>query len=135
MLDTVLKFVTLGTVVVGSLAVYTALRNNGRQVGVQIFLNYSERVQSLRHGLASEGARDRAIEDILYVILEFYTLRKKGYVSRGIWDIWEADISRLLASDLVDQRWPNLKSLFVGHEDFVAWVHSRGDKRKARPRG
>lgn len=125
MLEAVLRFVTLGSVLVGCLAVYTAVRNNGRQLGVQIFLNYSERVQSLRYGLSEEASRDRALQDIFYVMLEFYTLHRRGYVARDIWNIWQADITRFLASELVCQKWARIEALFAAHVDFLDWLRRR----------
>lgn len=125
MLDTILKFVTLGTVVVSCLAVYTAVRNNGRQLGVQIFLNYSERVQALKHALSRDDTRERALHDLLYVILEFYTLRRKGYVATDIWEIWQADIARFLTSEHVEERWSTIEIAFSAHAEFMDWIRRR----------
>ena len=38
MLDHILKFMTLGTVIVGSIAIYAALHTNNRRLGADIFL-------------------------------------------------------------------------------------------------
>lgn len=51
MLDHILKFMTLGTVIVGSIAVYTALHTNNRRLGADIFLRYSDRISDLRRHL------------------------------------------------------------------------------------
>jgi hypothetical protein len=46
-LDQILKFMTLGTVIVGSIAIYTALHTNNRRLGGDIFLRYSDRISDL----------------------------------------------------------------------------------------
>jgi hypothetical protein len=51
MLDQILKFMTLGTVIVGSIAIYTALHTNNRRLGGDIFLRYSDRISDLRRNL------------------------------------------------------------------------------------
>jgi hypothetical protein len=51
MLDHILKFMTLGTVIVGSMAIYTALHTNNRRLGADIFLRYSDRISDLRRSL------------------------------------------------------------------------------------
>ena len=51
MLDYVLRFMTLGTLVVGSIAIYAALHTNNRRLGADIFLRYSDRSSDLRRSL------------------------------------------------------------------------------------
>jgi hypothetical protein len=50
-LDHILRFMTLGTVIVGSIAIYAALHTNNRRVGADIFLKYSDRISDLRRNL------------------------------------------------------------------------------------
>jgi hypothetical protein len=50
-LDHILKFMTLGTVIVGSIAICTALHTNNRRLGADIFLRYSDRISDLRRHL------------------------------------------------------------------------------------
>jgi hypothetical protein len=124
-IDLVLKFVTLATTLVGAAALYIAIRNNSHQVGVQIFLVYSERVHRVRESLAAEAGQKQGMLDALHVIFEFYALRKGGFVARPIWEIWEADITRLFCTPLFLSEWPDLRDAFEPHPDFMAWVEAR----------
>src|SRR5690242_10172538 len=54
-LDHVLKFMTLGTLIVSSIAIYTALHTNNRRLGADIFLKYSDRVSNLRRSLPTSA--------------------------------------------------------------------------------
>jgi hypothetical protein len=47
-LDFALKLGTIGSVLVGAVAVYIAFGNNSRQIGAPIFLSYSDRIHHLR---------------------------------------------------------------------------------------
>jgi hypothetical protein len=44
MLEYILKFGAAGSLLIGVLAIYFAVRNNTFQLGAQIFLSYSDRV-------------------------------------------------------------------------------------------
>ncbi len=137
MFDVILKCVTAGSIVTGVIAVYIALRNNNRQIGAQIFLAYSDRIHWLRSSLpieadiyqmpekitgeAAEKAR-RAVITSYYLIFEFYTLRRRGYVADAIWSIWETDIARLLSSPAFQQEWPLVRRNFESHRHFSRWV-------------
>lgn len=137
MLDVILKCVTAGSIVTGVIAVYIALRNNNRQIGAQIFLAYSDRIHRLRNSLpidadiyqmpeaitgeAVEQAR-RAVITSYYLIFEFYSLRRHGYVADAIWSIWEADIARLLSTPAFRQEWPLVRRSFENHRHFSRWV-------------
>jgi hypothetical protein len=136
-LDEILKCVTAGSIVTGVIAVYIALRNNNRQIGAQIFLAYSDRIHRLRNSLPTEAdiyqmpeeitgeavekAR-RAVVTSYYLIFEFYSLRRRGYVANAIWSIWEADIARLLSTPAFQQEWPLVRRSFEGHHHFSRWV-------------
>jgi hypothetical protein len=134
--DIILKCVTIWSVMVGAIAVYIALRNNSRQLGAQIFLNYSDRIHKLRQTIPldvdvskplddiREPSHDvrRAISAMYYLIFEFYSLRKHGYVANAIWAIWELDIVRLLNTMAFREEWASIRQHFEIHPDFVRWV-------------
>jgi len=72
-------------------------------------------------GEAAEKAR-RAVITSYYLIFEFYTLRRRGYVANEIWSIWETDIARLLSSPAFQQEWPLVRRNFESHRHFSRWV-------------
>jgi len=61
----------------------------------------------------------------MFLIFEFYSLRRKGYVSNAIWSIWESDITRLLNSASFQREWADIRERFDTHPHFVAWIHER----------
>jgi hypothetical protein len=124
MTELVFKFITIGSVLTSGIAVYIAIRNNSRQVGAHIFLAYSDRIRNLRVTLG-ENHSPPALLEALYIIFEFYSLRRKGFVARSIWSIWEADITRLLNTPSFRREWPGLRDRFEIHPHFVAWVLER----------
>ena len=125
MIDLVLKLITIGSVITGAIAVYIAIRNNSRQVGAQIFLAYSDRVRGLRVALSEDNYPKQALLETMFIIFEFYSLRRQGYVSNSIWHIWQSDITRLFNTASFLKEWDSIKERFDTHPHFVAWVQSR----------
>jgi hypothetical protein len=139
-LDHILKFMTLGTVIVGSIAVYTALHTNNRRLGADIFLRYSDRISDLRRSLPMTAfvERDvpgnteitpeerRAAHEIIYSIFELYELKVHGFLPSAIWKIREPDIERLLSLPLFRQELAALQDRFVRHPRFAAWLEQIG---------
>jgi len=124
MIDLLLKFITIGSVLLSGIAIYIGMRNNSRQIGAHIFLSYSDRIRSLRATLAEDNYPPHMLLETMYLIFEFYSLRRRGYVSNSIWDIWESDITRFLSTESVRRKWGVLKDRFVSHPHFVGWVNS-----------
>jgi len=135
-LELILRFVTLGSVMTSLIAIVVALRAHNRQLGAQVFLNYSDRIHSLRRSfltetylsgeaLASRALADeerRLVHEAFYLIFEFHALRHYGYVGTSVWRIWEPDIQRLLTSPTFGREWSIMKATFQPHPHFVAWV-------------
>ena len=130
--DLILKFITIGSVVTGGIAVYIAVRNNSRQVGAQIFLAYSDRIRALRIELGDENYPPRVLLEMMFLIFEYYSLRRKNYVSDAIWSIWESDITRLLNTASFQREWANISERFDTHPHFVAWIHERQSAKTIR---
>jgi hypothetical protein len=112
-------------VLTSGIAIYIAVRNNSRQVGAQIFLNYSDRIRDLRVALGDDNYPKQALLEAMFIIFEFYSLRRQGYVSNSIWSIWESDITRLLNTASFLQEWNSIRERFDTHPDFVVWVQGR----------
>jgi hypothetical protein len=135
LLDLILRFITLGSVLIGAAAIYTAVRNNTRQLGAQIFLAYTSRLHELRQSLSDEVYHDRLaddgpasvetqrfVRDVVQLVFELHALRRHGYVENKIWRVWDADIDRLLKAPRVRREWPRLQLEYATHPKFVAWV-------------
>jgi hypothetical protein len=135
-LDHILKFMTLGTVIVGSFAIYTALHTNNRRLGADIFLRYSDRISDLRRSLPIAAFFERGVpgdiemtpeerhaaHEIIYTIFELYELRVHGFLPPAIWKIREPDIEILLSLPFFRQELPALQNRFVKHPRFATWL-------------
>jgi hypothetical protein len=136
LLDHILRFMTLGTVIVGSIAIYAALHTNNRRVGADIFLKYSDRVSDLRRNLPIDAfvERDassnldmtpeerRAAHEIIYSIYELYELKVHGFLPPAIWKIREPDIERTLSLPSFRQELAALEGRFSRHPRFASWL-------------
>src|SRR5215475_6531778 len=138
-LDHILRFMTLGTVIVGSIAIYTALHTNNRRVGADIFLKYSDRISDLRRNLpmAAFAERDapcgldmtpeerRAAHEIIYSIYELYELKVHGFLPSAIWKIREPDVERTEEKVFFRQELAALEGRFARHPRFASWLEQR----------
>jgi hypothetical protein len=125
MLDHLLSFVTVVSVCIAALATYITVRNNNRQLGAQIFLAYSNRVREIRQA-AVLNTRDLEVTlSATFLIFELYELRRRGYVSKAIWTIWDRDIGDLLRTDNFKAQWETLRVRLRNHVHFVDWVDSQ----------
>jgi hypothetical protein len=135
-LDHILRFMTLGTVIVGSIAIYAAIYTNNKRLGAEIFLKYSDRISDVRRNLpltAFDG-RDascnldmtpeerRAAHEIIYSIFELYELKVHGYLPSAIWKIREPDIERTLSLPIFRQELAALESRFARHPRLASWL-------------
>jgi len=134
LLDRILHLVTIGTLLIGAVAVYTAVRGNSRQVAVQIFLAYSDRVRQVRRATFNDLTRPDALLEATYLIFEFYSLRRRGYIPNPIWQIWESDMTELLNTAAFLELWPKICHRFDHHPHFLTWVEERHRLRDRIPR-
>ncbi len=134
----ILKLVTLGSVITGAIAIYTAILTNNRRLAAQIFLAYTERVFDVRRALPADSyltrfnpekpmtaEERRAIHESFYLFFEFFALRQHGYIAANIWRIYEPDMEKLLRSPAFDSEWEVLRQEFASHSEFIAWVSKK----------
>ncbi|UGA41986.1 hypothetical protein HU230_0026955 [Bradyrhizobium quebecense] len=140
MLDHILKFMTLGTIIVGVTAIYTALHTNNRRLGADIFLRYSERISDLRRRLPTAAFHDegaggaiemtpderRIVHEVIFSIFE---LKVHGFVPPGIWKIREPDIERVLSLPVFQQELAVVQGRFAKHPRFAAWLDQIGQAK------
>ena len=147
MLDHILRFMTLGTVIVGMAAIYAALHTNNRRLGADIFLRYSDRVSDLRRRLPVSVFLDRgaagdieitaqerqALHEIIHSIFELYELKVHGFFPPAIWKIREPDIERLLSLPVFQQELASLEGRYTGHPRLAAWLAKIRTQRDSAP--
>ncbi|WP_447250526.1 hypothetical protein [Mesorhizobium sp. ORM8.1] len=146
MLEIVLRLLTTGSVFVGATAVYAAMHNHTRQINTQIFLAYSDRLQSIRRSMRSDLLATRAVDkdmsddseipagamETLHLIFELFELRDQGYVRTSIWTVWSRDIDRFLNAPKIRHGREQIRREFEGHRKFIAWMDQRLDVLVAR---
>jgi hypothetical protein len=54
---------------------------------------------------------------------EEYYLYKKGWLNKGIWKIWEAELIRTLQTPLFIREWEKLSSEFEAYSAFKEYVY------------
>lgn len=130
---------TTGSVFVGATAVYAAIHNHSRQINAQIFLAYSDRLQSIRRSMRSDLLSTRAVDpdpsqereippgaiETLHLIFELYELKEQGYVKASIWAVWRRDIDRFLNAPAIRQGHDQVGREFEGHPHFIGWIGER----------
>src|SRR5215469_3605275 len=119
MLDYVLKFVAVGSLAIGAIAIYITFRHNARQLGAQIFLAYSERVRAIRQSASARDGDAEAVATATFLIFDFFELKRRGFVSRSIWSIWDRDIADLLRTEHFRQHWDKTRLRFQNHPHFL----------------
>ena len=144
MLEHILRFMTLGTVIVGMTAIYVALHTNNRRLGADFFLRYSDRVSDLRRRLPVAAFLERtaagdieltpeerrAVHEIIHSIFELYELKVHGYFPPAIWKIREPDIERLLSLPVFQQELASLEDRYARHPRLTAWVQKIRSQQK-----
>jgi hypothetical protein len=127
---------TLGTVIVGSIAIYAEVRTNNRRMGADIFLRYSDRISDLRRSLPISGFVEqevysnvektpeerRAAHEIIYSIFELYELKVYGFLPRAIWKIREPDIEALLSLPFFQHELAAFENGFARHPRLARWL-------------
>jgi hypothetical protein len=136
LIDHVLKFMTLGTVMIGCIAILTALYTNNRRLGADIFLKYSDRISDLRRRLPTaaflQGSdievveltpeERRVVHEIIYSIFEVFELKVHGFFPSAIWKIRESDVEALFRLPVFRQEMKVLEVTLAKHPHFLAWV-------------
>ena len=125
MIEHLLRFVAIGSFIVGAAAIYITIRNNTLQLGAQVFLAYSERVRALRNSALLDTGDPEAVRAAMFLIFEFYELKRRGYVSGAIWSIWDTDIADLLRTAIFRSQWQTTRERFKNHPHFLHWVDSQ----------
>lgn len=132
----IVKFIVTATgTVVGLWFVW---RNFKRQMNANTVMKYAERYEKVMDLLPPDARRVRFnLDEVLppeseqttmaalkYLNLcseEFY-LRKKGYLDKDVWSIWEGELKRTLRSRLFLREWEKLRDEFDSHSAFQDFV-------------
>ena len=133
--DAIFQFI--GLLFTGS-SILIAVHVYKRQMNAQLFVEYTQRYNEIMDPSTARRAMRNAADqelpatdpEITLVVLkylnlcseEFY-LMKRGYLSKDIWNIWEAEIKLTLCGPLYRREWQTLSKEFLGFSEFAAWVN------------
>ena len=138
MLSHVVQMATLVGVFLAAVGVFIAVHVYRRQMNAQLFLAYTQRydevmgafpldARGLRLDLTGDPPPESpelrlAVLRYLNLCSEEYYLYRRGYLARGIWEIWEAELERTVSSPLLLREWPEVRNEFAATADFAQYV-------------
>lgn len=110
-----------------------------RQMNAELFLEFTERYMTVMTSFSQACGEDCPIDifetppaangrltaaTIRYLNLcsEEYYLYKRGFLSKHIWSIWEAEIKKTLRSELIRREWPVIRSAYLSFDEFQNFV-------------
>lgn len=115
-----------------------AVRAYRRQMNAQLFVAFTERyeeimsaflpeVRTVRAGApmvlpAQSQALTLAVLRYLNLCAEEFYLYRTGHLSRKLWGIWEDEMRRSVASEVIKREWVALKDEFQSFPEFAAYV-------------
>ena len=139
-----------GTIAIGSLGIYVALRNQHRQLAAQMFIEFSGRFQELLRLFPTEAwlaNRDPSkpmpppsqelTDSVLYTmqfVADVYHLRQARYISKRVWMVWEREIRTTLTGPVFQREWQGVAAEFAHSTNFVRYIDSVMGK-KFKPQG
>ena len=137
--QTVIQFATLVSVIIGFWSLISTVRNYRRQLNLQILMKYTERYEHILSQFPENALFARFDSNALppqsqeltlcvlkYLNLcseEFYLWRHK-YLANQIWQVWEGDLKRMIASALLKREWLQLREEFLSHKEFLDFVEA-----------
>jgi hypothetical protein len=132
-----IQIATLVSIAVGFVGLFITTNNYRKQINVQILMKYTERYEHILDQFPADALAARFDTKVLpsqspqlrlcvlkYLNLcseEFY-LTTHGYLSSSLWNIWEADLKRIIGSPLLRREWPTLRTEFLSHDPFLEYV-------------
>jgi hypothetical protein len=138
--DFVTQIGNLGTIAIGGLGIFVALRNQRRQQNSQMFLEFSGRFQNLLRLFPTEAwlanrdprqplpPQSQQLTDCTLYAMQFiadaYRLHQSGYLSRNLWKLWEREIRRTIKGRVFQREWDHISAEFEHTRDFVRYINS-----------
>lgn len=130
----------IGTLLVGSLGIFVALRNQRRQLNAQMFIEFSNRFQQLLRMFPKEAwlanhnaslplppASHELTECVIYCIhfiADVYYLHRGGYVTAKLWRVWEREIKRTLTGPVFQRELAAVEIEFSQESAFLKYLRS-----------
>lgn len=129
-----------GTIAIGGLGIFVALRNQHRQLNSQMFIEFSGRFQNLLRLFPTEAwlanrnpslpmpPPSQELTDCTLYAMQFiadvYHLHKSGYLSKKLWMMWEREIRNTLTGPVFQREWQGVEVEFAHSRDFVQYINA-----------
>jgi hypothetical protein len=136
----------VGTLLIGTLGIGVALRNQRRQLNAQMFIEFSRRFEDLLRLFPTEAwlanrnpgqplpPPSQELTDCTLYCIQFiadvYYLHKGGYVSRHLWLLWEREIKRTLRGPLFVREWEKVAPEFSHDSDFIQYINTLTNRKR-----
>jgi len=127
-----------GSIAIGSLGIYVALRNQHRQLNAHTFIEFSKRFQELLRLFPTEAwlanrnsskplppSSQEITDCTLYamqLIADVYRIHQAGYLANRVWKIWEKEIRKTITGPVFRREWKEVSAEFSHSADFVAYI-------------
>jgi len=136
-IDAVTKILGLFSIGIAGFSLLQTSRYARKQWNLNAFTHYTEKFERIMSSFPENGYMYRldstksirsndevrlAVLRYLNLTSEEYYLRKDGYISDEVWNIWEPEIIRTLQTPLLIQEWQNLKNEFMSYPRFQEFV-------------
>lgn len=129
-----------GTIAIGAVGIFVALRNQHRQLNAQMYVEFSGRFQELLRLFPTDAwlanadpsqpmpAPTKEVTECTLYTLQFladmYHLHKGGYLSANLWKLWERGIKKTVAGPVFRREWETLSKEFIYSSDFVNYINT-----------
>ena len=129
---------TLIATVIAAVGLIAGIRVYRRQMNAQVFIEYTKRYENVLSSFPQEAQKVRldltgkppdpskeitkSVLRYLNLCSEEFYLWNQGYLSKKIWQIWEAELKRTLQSPLLKREWDELKKEFEAYPEFSDYV-------------
>ena len=149
-IDLLGKIGNSGSIAVGSLGIYVALRNQHRQLNAHTFIEFSKRFQELlrlfptdawlanRNPAKAMPPSTQEIRDCtlyaMQLIADVYRIHEAGYLANRVWKIWEKEIRNTITGPVFRREWQEVSAEFSHTADFVAYIDQIMREEKPRQR-
>ena len=134
-LELAVQIFTLISVVVAAVGLIVGVVVYRRQMNAQLFLEYTRRYEQIMESFPTDARLSlneklpKSSRELTFCVLkylnlsseEFY-LRRKHYLSKPIWSIWEKELKRTLRSPLLRREWGKLRNEFESYPTFSRYV-------------
>ena len=130
-------------------SIWIAVRVYRRQMNAQLFVAYTQRYEEIMSSFPPDARKCRVAngtelprqsEALTLAVLrylnlsseEFY-LYRTGHITRRLWRIWEDELKKTVASDLIRREWVNLQTEFASYPEFRAFVEEVHNESEQPP--